>query len=189
MQDESTREKETATRTERPIEQKIQKLQELYADAPELGKAALENGLPDIPSESWQQFGDRREAKRRSRSASASGQGLGAHRDPSDHERWSKTTSRLAAATGRQLQGRRRGRHAPRHALRVPGQRHEAALRHRLRWRVGRLHRRLRDEDSRRHGSAVLQSEGWPGIQSPKVKDWIVERQISAEAWYVASRI
>jgi hypothetical protein len=28
--------------------------------------------------------------------------------------------------------------------------------------------------------------EGWPGIRSPKVKDWIVERQITAEGWFVA---
>ena len=28
--------------------------------------------------------------------------------------------------------------------------------------------------------------EGWPGISSPKVKDWIVEHQIPAEGWYVA---
>jgi hypothetical protein len=28
--------------------------------------------------------------------------------------------------------------------------------------------------------------EGWPGIHSPKVKDWIVEHQIPAEGWYVA---
>ena len=30
-------------------------------------------------------------------------------------------------------------------------------------------------------------SEGWPGIRSPKVKDWIVEHQIAAAAWYVAN--
>ena len=29
--------------------------------------------------------------------------------------------------------------------------------------------------------------EGWPGIHSPLVKDWIVEHQIPAEAWYVAN--
>ena len=29
-------------------------------------------------------------------------------------------------------------------------------------------------------------AEGWPGIRSPKVKDWIVEHQIPAEGWYVA---
>jgi hypothetical protein len=28
--------------------------------------------------------------------------------------------------------------------------------------------------------------EGWPGIRSPKVKDWIVEHQIAADGWYVA---
>jgi hypothetical protein len=29
--------------------------------------------------------------------------------------------------------------------------------------------------------------EGWPGIHSPKVKDWIVKHQIAAEGWYVAN--
>jgi hypothetical protein len=28
--------------------------------------------------------------------------------------------------------------------------------------------------------------EGWPGIRSTKVKDWIVQHQIPAEGWYVA---
>ena len=28
--------------------------------------------------------------------------------------------------------------------------------------------------------------EGWPGIHSPKVKDWIANHQITAEGWYVA---
>lgn len=28
--------------------------------------------------------------------------------------------------------------------------------------------------------------EGWPGIHSPTVKDWIAEHQIPAEGWYVA---
>ena len=29
--------------------------------------------------------------------------------------------------------------------------------------------------------------EGWPGIHDPKVKDWLVEHQITADAWYVAN--
>jgi hypothetical protein len=33
------------------VEQKIQKLKELYADAPELGRVALEKGLPDLKRE------------------------------------------------------------------------------------------------------------------------------------------
>jgi hypothetical protein len=28
---------------------------------------------------------------------------------------------------------------------------------------------------------------GWPGIRSPKIKDWIVGHQIAAQAWYVGN--
>jgi hypothetical protein len=29
--------------------------------------------------------------------------------------------------------------------------------------------------------------EGWPGIRSPEVKDWIAKHQVTAEGWYVAN--
>jgi hypothetical protein len=29
--------------------------------------------------------------------------------------------------------------------------------------------------------------EGWPGIHSPEVKDWIAKHQVTAEGWYVAN--
>ena len=29
--------------------------------------------------------------------------------------------------------------------------------------------------------------EGWPGIRSPVIKDWLVKNQITADAWYVAN--
>ena len=29
--------------------------------------------------------------------------------------------------------------------------------------------------------------EGWPGIHSPSVKDWIAKRQVAADGWYVAN--
>src|SRR5215510_15287479 len=47
----------TATPTAKPteqgltIEEKIQRLRELYADAPEIGRVALEGGLPDLRRE------------------------------------------------------------------------------------------------------------------------------------------
>src|SRR5689334_2216455 len=41
----------TAPKSEAVVAQKIQKLKELYADAPELGKAALKNGLANIEQE------------------------------------------------------------------------------------------------------------------------------------------
>jgi hypothetical protein len=87
------------------VEQKIQKLRELYDDAPELGRAALEKGLPDLKRE-------------------------------------------LAAATGTQNAGR-----------------------------IG----------ARQGKVSELNIEGWPGIHSPSVKDFIANHQIAAEAWYVAS--
>jgi hypothetical protein len=34
---------------------------------------------------------------------------------------------------------------------------------------------------------AFFSLEGWPGIRSPSVKDFIAKYQITAEAWYVAS--
>ena len=48
-----------------------------------------------------------------------SGQGLGAHCDHSVRERGAKRLRGLLQSAGRQLPGRRRGRHRPRHALRV----------------------------------------------------------------------
>ena len=35
------------------VEQKIQQVRELYADAPELGRVALENGLSNFRREPW----------------------------------------------------------------------------------------------------------------------------------------
>ena len=29
--------------------------------------------------------------------------------------------------------------------------------------------------------------EGWPGIRSPAVKDWVAKYQVTADAWYVAN--
>ena len=29
--------------------------------------------------------------------------------------------------------------------------------------------------------------EGWPGIRSPAIKDWILKYQVTADAWYVAN--
>ena len=29
--------------------------------------------------------------------------------------------------------------------------------------------------------------EGWPGIHSPEVKDWIAKHQVTAEGWYVGN--
>ena len=43
--------KVTGSEQDRIVEQKLQKLRELYADAPEVGRAALKNGLPTLTQE------------------------------------------------------------------------------------------------------------------------------------------
>jgi hypothetical protein len=42
---------QTQLERDQVVEQKIQKLRELYADAPELGRIAFEKGLPDLKRE------------------------------------------------------------------------------------------------------------------------------------------
>ena len=44
-------ERATAPEMDQTVEKKIQRLQELYADAPELGQVAVENGLSDLRRE------------------------------------------------------------------------------------------------------------------------------------------
>ena len=120
---------QTATATEPKqdvtVEEKLQKLRELYADAPEIGKSRAGERAHHAHGRAGSAgAGANRRPYRR-----PSGQGLGAHRVPSVRERGSEAASRLAAVAGRELPGGGRGRHGPRHALRVRGQRHEVALR------------------------------------------------------------
>ena len=81
---------DTQAEQDRNVEQKIQKLRELHADAPEIGKAALENGLGCSRRAGSAGAGANRRPHRR-----PSGKGLGAHRVPSVRERGSEAASRL----------------------------------------------------------------------------------------------
>jgi hypothetical protein len=93
----------TEPTTDAIVEQKLQKLRELYVDAPEVGKAALKNGLKMLTEELGAEgAGANRRPDRR-----PSGQGLGAHRVPSVRERRSEAASRPAAAAGRATSERR----------------------------------------------------------------------------------
>ena len=169
------------------VEQKLQKLRELYADAPELGKVALQNGIADIARE-FAALTGATGVQTAGRVGARQGKVSELTALLQIRERRSETTSRIAGTRGGQLPRRRRGRHASRYALRLPGKRHEAALRHRVRRRVGRLHRRLRDEDSRlRWTSSSATSRGGRVFASPRVKDWHRRHQITADAWYVAN--
>ena len=162
------------------------KLRELFADAPEVGKKALENVLEELTL-----AGGPRSRRRRWRAPAASAAALG---------KVSELTIIVPFATGGaerlraflQLLGgnfarRGQGRQRPRHALRVPRQRHEDALRDRLRRRLGRLHRRLRDEDPGRAGHHLLRAaRAGPASTARRPRTTSPSYQVTAEGWYVA---
>lgn len=173
----------TETEQEQKLEQKIQKLKELYADAPELGRVALENGLPALKREL----------------AAATG---------------AQTAGRIGARQGRvsELTGIfpfvEGGANRLRGLLQLLEGNFQGAD------AVGTVHDMrfvFLDNDTKLLFATAYDGDwdvyiddfatkipaaldllfcnavGWPGIRSPKVKDWIVEHQISAEAWYVAN--
>ena len=144
---------QTATRPEsdQTLEKKIQRLRELYATGPEAGKTALENLLRELTV-----VASSDEPETRMESAGRTGSRQGKVSEllfiaPFAPGGAARLRALLELRNGN-FERHGPGWHRPRHAFRVPGQRHEAALRHCLRRRLGPLHRRLRDEDPRRNG-------------------------------------
>ena len=162
-------------------EQKLQKLRELFADAPQYVKTALENGLPAMISE-----------------AQASGM-ESAGRIGIRQGKVSELTVIAPFAPG--------GAKRLRALLRLLNGNFRAAK------KVGTLHNMrfvFLDNDTKFLFATAYDGEwdpytedfatkipddmdiifsafeGWPGIHSPKVKDWIAEHQIPADGWYVA---
>ena len=95
----------TEPKSDAVVQQKVEKLRELYADAPEVGKSRAGERAPRRSRKSWQ----RRRGRNRRPDRRPSGQGLGAHRVPSVRERGSEAASRPAAVAGRELPGGGRG--------------------------------------------------------------------------------
>ena len=173
----------TASKQNQNVEQKIQKLRELYADAPELGRTALENGLPALKQEL----------------AAATG---------------AKNAGRIGARQGKVSELTGIFPLAKGGAKRLRGLLQLLEGNFQLADAVGTVHDMrfvFLDNDTKLLFATAYDGDwdpyiddfatkipnaldllfcdgvGWPGIRSPKVKDWIVEHQISAEAWYVAS--
>src|SRR5262249_25341775 len=156
------------------IEDKVKQLRQLYADAPEYAKTALENSLGELTS-----FGSKPRARMESAGRTGSRQG-----------KVSELTMIAPFAPGG-----------------------GARLRALLQFRVGSVHDMrfvFLDNDTKLLFATAYDGEwdpyiddfatkitdqmdvifsaceGWPGIRSPQVKDWIVKYQITAEGWYVA---
>jgi len=178
-------EKETAPEQNPVVQQKIKRLRELYADAPEVGKVALEKGLSDITREL----------------AAATTTGVqSAGRIGARQGKVSELTAILPLAKG--------GAKRIRGLLELTEGNFKAAD------IVGTLHDMrfvFLDNDTRLLFATAYDGEwdayiddfvtkiptsmdlffcnleGWPGIHSPLIKDWLVQHQLSADAWYVAN--
>jgi len=177
---------QTLTRPEQDqsVDKKVQQVRKLYADAPELAKKALENALPALMSQAAEAQASQSE------SAGRIGIRLG---------KVSELTVIAPFAPG--------GAQRLRAMLRLLNGNFSAGT------KVGTLHNMrfvFLDNDTKFLFATAYDGqwdpyiedfatkipdemdiifsafEGWPGIRSPKVKDWIVEHQIPAEGWYVA---
>jgi len=180
-----TTQEETATAPEpdQTVEQKIQQLRELYADAPELGRVALENGLSDLERELA--------AATRTESAGRVGNRQG---------RVSELTVIAPVAEGgaERLRGFLQLREGNFDDTDKVGTVHDMRF-------------VFLDNDTKLLFCTAYDDEwdpyiddfatkipneldlffcncvGWPGIHSPSVKDWIAKYQVAADGWYVAS--
>jgi hypothetical protein len=164
--------------------EKVEQLRELFADAPEMAKTALESALPALMSQAAE--------AQESQTASAGRIGI-------RQGRVSELTVIAPFAPG--------GARRLRTVLRLLNGNFSGGK------KVGTLHNMrfvFLDNDTKFLFATAYDGawdpyiddfatkipdemdvifsafEGWPGIHSPKVKDWIVAHQIPAEGWYVA---
>jgi hypothetical protein len=176
--------KPTGPEQAQALEQKIQQLRELFADAPELGKKALENALREIKSQVSETPPPAIE------SAGRVGARLG---------KVSELTIIVPLAPG--------GAKRLRAFLRLLGGNLDKGD------KVGSLHDMrfvFFDNDTRMLFATSFDGDwdayiddfvtqipdyldiidsawdGWPGIRSPGAKDYLAKHQITAEGWYVA---
>ncbi|MFY9953925.1 hypothetical protein [Bradyrhizobium sp.] len=165
------------------VEQKLQKLREIYADAPEVGRVALEKIMGEL------------EAAVRSRQKAATAGRIGLRQG-----KISELTSIVKLKPG--------GAKRLRVLLDVLGNNFQGAD------KVGTLHDMrfvFLDNDTKLLFATAYDgnwdpyiddfatkipdaldvlfcdAEGYPGMHSPAVRDWIANNQITADAWYVAN--
>src|SRR6476660_8756258 len=171
------------SKTEAAVEQKIQKLRELYADAPELGRVALEKGLPDLKRELAAATGTQNAGR------------IGARQG-----KVSELTGVIPLAKGgakrlrgllQALEGNFRGGDAvgTLHDMRFVFLGNDTKLLFATAY-DGEWDAYIDDFVTKIPNSMDLifcNLEGWPGIHSQTVKDYIVNHQIAADAWYVSN--
>jgi len=165
------------------VDQKIQKLQELYADAPELGKVALEKGLPDLKREFAAASGVQNAGRIGARQGRVS--------EFTVFFPFGKGGAKRLRGLLQLLEGNFLGadRVGTVHDMRFVFLDNDTKLLFATAF-DGEWDAYIEDFATKIPNALDLlfcDAEGWPGIKNPKVKDWIVEHQVAAEAWYVGS--
>jgi hypothetical protein len=172
-----------APKQSQSAEQKIQELLELYADAPELGRVALEKGLPDFRREAA--------AATAAQNAGRIGGRQGKVSELTGIFPFAKGGARRLRALLQLLQGHFQGADAVGtvHDMRFVFLDNDTKLLFATAY-DGEWDAYIEDFATKIPTAMDVlfcNAEGWPGIRSPKVKDWIVKHQIAAESWYVAN--
>ena len=165
------------------VEEKIQKLRELYADAPELGRVALENGLPDLSRELAAATGTQNAGRIGARQGKVSEFTIIAP--------LAEGGAKRLRALLELLEGNFQGADAVGtvHDLRFVFLDNDTKLLFCTTY-DGDWDPYIDDFVTKMSNPLDLlfsNVEGWPGIHSPSVKDFLVKHQIPAAAWYVAS--
>jgi hypothetical protein len=174
---------QTQLEKDRIVEQKVQKVKELYADAPELGRIALEKGLPNLTREFAAATGTQNAGRIGARQGKVSElTGIfpfvegGAKRLRGLLELL-EGNFKLADAMGTV------------HDMRFVFLDNDTKLLFCTAY-DGEWDAYIDDFATKIPDALDIlfcNAVGWPGTRSPKVKDWIAGHQLAAASWYVAS--
>jgi hypothetical protein len=173
----------TESRSDAVIEQKLKKLQELYADAPELGRVALEKGLSNLRRELAVASG--------TQTAGRIGARQGKVSELTGIIPFAKGGAKRLRALLQALDGNFRGGDlvGTLHDMRFVFLDNDTKLLFATAY-DGEWDAYIDDFVTKIPDSMDLifsNLEGWPGIHSTTVKDFIANHQIAADAWYVAN--
>jgi len=175
--------KEAAPEDSPVVQQKIKRLRELYADAPELGKLALEKGLPNLKRELAAATGTQK--------AGRIGARQGKVTELTGIIPFAKGGAKRLRGLLQALEGNFRGGDAvgTLHDMRFVFLDNDTKLLFATAY-DGEWDAYIDDFVTKIPDAMDLlfcNIEGWPGIHSPSVKDFIANHQVAAEAWYVAN--
>jgi hypothetical protein len=178
----------TGSKPSPELEQKVQKLRELYADAPEIGRTALENLIRALQSSAQAE-----EPAEPVRTAGRIGRRQGkvseltviAPLAPGGAKRLRAFLAILHGSIGNEMVDMVGTVHDMRFVILDNDTKLLFCTAYDLDWDpyIEDFATKIPDILDLQFGDV----EGWPGVRSPKVKDFIASHQVTADLWYVAN--